>query len=134
MGGVATSGFGGRSLTKGWPTATCLAQSAALADAAATAVANATYVDHPAVVRCPAEELDPLTDLAGQLVTRRVGELEPGAVAAALAAGLARARALLARGTIAGALISLRGRVVMIPPGLAAPLAVAQPANPPGAA
>ncbi|MDO9065479.1 MAG: UPF0280 family protein, partial [Chloroflexota bacterium] len=60
MCGVATSGFGGRSLTKGIASAAvAVAASASVADALATALGNATNVAHPAIERCLAEELDP---------------------------------------------------------------------------
>ena len=74
--GVATSGLGGRSLTRGVvDAATIVAADASLADAAATAVANAGCIADDAVVRKPAEALDPHTDIAGLEVTLRVGEL-----------------------------------------------------------
>ena len=74
-GGVATSGFGGRSLTKGIASAAvALAATAAAADALATSLANATNADDPAIRRCLAEELDPGTDIRGHTVTAAVGE------------------------------------------------------------
>ena len=64
--GIATSGLGGRSLTRGvLEAATVVAADASLADAAATAVANASYVEDSAVVQAPAEAIDPRTDIAG---------------------------------------------------------------------
>lgn len=118
--GVATSGFGGRSLTKGVASAvTCFARQCSLADAAATSVANATDCDDPAVKRCLAEELDAFTDLRGQNVTHKVGRLTPTSVAAALDRGLERARELFEAGTIEGAIIFLQGRVKMWPSDLA---------------
>ena len=75
-GGIATSGFGGRSLTKGVASAvTVIASKGSLADAAATAIANATNCDDNSIIRCRAEQLDPLTDISGQLVTMSVGQL-----------------------------------------------------------
>jgi len=117
--GIATSGFGGRSLTKGVASAvTCFAASGALADAAATAVANAAVCDHPAVLRCPAEALDALTDLKGQTVTARVGELSPDAVETALDSGLKRARALFEKQVILGAMIFVQKRLAAWPASL----------------
>ena len=118
--GIATSGFGGRSLTKGVASAvTCFAVSGALADAAATAVANATRCDHPAVEHCAAEALDALTDLKGQPVTARVGELSPDAIATALDNGLNRAKALYAEQVIAGVMIFVQKRFRVWPAALA---------------
>lgn len=104
--GIATSGFGGRSLTKGIASAvTCFAANGSLADAAATAIANATDCNHPGIERSRAETLDPLTDLKGQRVTSRVGKLSPEAISIALNQGLERAKQLYANQMIAGVII-----------------------------
>lgn len=117
--GVATSGFGGRSLSKGIASSvTCLAPSCALADAAATAVANACYVEDPAVERCRAEELDPMTDLKGHTVVKTVGRLSTGAVARALEAAAQKARGFLDRGLMTGCALFLQGRELSLPAGL----------------
>jgi hypothetical protein len=103
--GIATSGRHGRSFSLGIADAvTVLARTAAPADAAATIIANAVDLPgHPAIVRCPAEELQPDSDLGARLVTRDVGRLEGFEIAAALEAGSDKARALLASGLIDGA-------------------------------
>ena len=117
--GLATSGQGGRSLSKGVVSAvTCLAQTCAAADAAATSVANAAWADDPAVEYCRAEELDPLTDLKGHTVVRKVGVLPDKAMNQALAAGARRADVLLGSGMIQGAVIFLQGRYTCMPAGL----------------
>lgn len=117
--GVATSGLGGRSLTKGIASAaTCFARRCSLADAAATSVANATDCDDPAVERCMAEKLDTFTDLRGQKVTRRVGRLTPVSVEAALDRGCERSRDLFKAGIILGAIIFLQGRMKIWPANL----------------
>ena len=55
IGGIATSGFNGRSFTLGIAdSVTVVAASAAAADAAATVVANAVDLDSPAIERRPA--------------------------------------------------------------------------------
>lgn len=101
MGGVATSGFGGRSLTKGIASAAvAVAASASVADALATALGNATNVAHPAIERCLAEELDAGTDIRGHVVTRRIGPLPRDARWAALRSGDRRARQLHQRGML----------------------------------
>jgi hypothetical protein len=108
---VATSGLGGRSLTRGIADAAAVvAADACLADAAATAVANASYVADPAVIREPAEALDPHTDIPGMPVTRRVGVLPDGLLSRALAQAIRRAEELVAREVIFGAFVSVQGR------------------------
>lgn len=111
-GGIATSGRHGRSFSLGIADAvTVLARDAATADVAATVIANAVDIAHPAVTRAPARSLDPDSDLGDLLVTVKVGPLEPAAVAAALAAGLARAEAYRTAGLIEGAALRLSGEV-----------------------
>ncbi|HVD83019.1 MAG TPA: UPF0280 family protein, partial [Bradyrhizobium sp.] len=95
--GIATSGRHGRSFSLGIADAvTVLAPTASQADAAATIIANAVDLPgHPAVVRCPAHDLQPDSDLGARLVTRGVGELSAGEIEAALESGAACARKLL---------------------------------------
>lgn len=115
IGGLATSGFGGRSLTRGVASAvTVLAGTSALADAAATSIANACDCDDPAVERCFAEELDDDTDIRGLTVTKYVPSLlSPGSIAEALRRGSRRAEALCDRGMIEGALLFVAGRLAV---------------------
>ena len=114
--GVATSGRHGRSFSLGIADAvTVLARSAAQADAAATIIANAVDLPgHPAIVRCPAQDLQPDSDLGARLVTREVGWLSEFEIAAALFAGCEKARTLLAAGLIDGAILHLRGEARVI--------------------
>ena len=73
VGGVSTSGLGGRSLTLGVADAvTVMARLASLADACATSIANHTDVAHPVVVQEPATRVDPQTDIADYWVTTSV--------------------------------------------------------------
>jgi hypothetical protein len=112
VGGVATSGLGGRSFTKGIASAaTVLARNASLADAAATVVGNCTNVEDPGIDRSRAEALYPDTDIAGEWVTTRVGALPPERVEEALQNGLQKARTLVERGLIKGALIAVKQKV-----------------------
>ena len=109
VGGVATSGWRGRSWSLGIAdSVTVLAGDAAGADAAATMVANAVIIDHPAVSRRPACEVDDNTDLGDLPVTVDVGRLPASAVRVALDRGEARARELVARGLIWGAVLVLQ--------------------------
>ncbi|HMN70955.1 MAG TPA: UPF0280 family protein [Rhodoblastus sp.] len=111
VGGVATSGWRGRSFSLGIAdTATVLATNAAAADAAATLIANAVDLpDHPNIVRAPARECDPQSDLGDRLVTRAVGDLAESDIAAALTRGEEEARRLIASGSIIAASLRLRG-------------------------
>ncbi len=114
--GICTSGRGGRSFTKGIATSvTVLAATASLADAAATAVANATNIDSPAILRALAEEIDSGTDIAGQVVTLRVGSLSHEEKALAALNGAREANLLLGECLIAGALIRVDEVVLKIP-------------------
>jgi len=114
--GIATSGRHGRSFSLGIADAvTVLARTASQADAAATIIANAVDLPgHPAIVRCPAHDLQADSDLGARLVTRDVGELSAGEIDAALESGAAGARKLLAAGLIDGAALRLRGEMVMV--------------------
>jgi hypothetical protein len=117
VGGVATSGWRGRSFSLGIADAvTVLAGSAAAADAAATMIANRVNVVHPLVQRAPARSLDPDSDLGGKLVTTDVGRLPAESIERALDAGAAMARRLLAAGLMEGALLALAGRWRIVTP------------------
>jgi ApbE superfamily uncharacterized protein (UPF0280 family) len=112
VGGVATSGLGGRSFTKGIASAaTVLAENASLADAAATVLGNFTNIEDPRIVRALAQNIYPETDIAGEWVTLQVGELPPERVEEALQNGLRKARDLCERELIKGALIAVKARV-----------------------
>jgi uncharacterized protein len=114
--GVATSGRHGRSFSLGIADAvTVLARTAAMADAAATVIGNAVDLPgHPAILRRPANELQPDSDLGARLVTRDVAALTESEVEAALQAGAQCARRLLAAGLIEGAVLQLRGGMTAV--------------------
>jgi uncharacterized protein len=114
--GVATSGRHGRSFSLGIADAvTVLARTASEADAAATIIANAVDLPgHTAVVRIPAHDLQPDSDLGGRLVTRDVGELSDNEIGKALDAGARRARQLLSAGLIEGAAMRLLGETIVV--------------------
>lgn len=115
IGGVATSGRGGRSFSLGIAdSVTVLARSAAEADAAATLIANAVNIDSPAIARAPAYSLDPDSDLGALAVTVDVGPLTPVQIAAALHAGKQRAEAFRQRGLITACAMTLRGCTVVV--------------------
>jgi ApbE superfamily uncharacterized protein (UPF0280 family) len=114
--GIATSGRHGRSFSLGIAdSVTVLAKTASRADAAATVIANAVDLPgHSAIVRCPANDVQPDTDLGPRLVTRDVGTLAARDVAEALAAGGTVARKLLANGLIDGAALCLCGEMAVV--------------------
>ncbi|MGG5886507.1 UPF0280 family protein [Falsiroseomonas sp. HC035] len=110
IGGIATSGRHGRSFSLGIADAvTVLARDAATADAAATLIANAVDCDSPAILRMPADSLDPDSDLGARLVTTDVGVLTGDEIAAALDAGAARAESWCRSGLIRAVALRLRG-------------------------
>jgi uncharacterized protein len=114
--GIATSGRHGRSFSLGIVDAvTVLARTASQADAAATIIGNAVDLPgHPAVIRCPANELQPDSDLGSRLVTRDVGALGDDEIEAALRAGASKAQQLFAAGLIEGAALRLLGEMVVV--------------------
>jgi ApbE superfamily uncharacterized protein (UPF0280 family) len=113
IGGVATSGLGGRSFTKGIASAaTVLSPTAALSDAAATVIGNFTNVEDANIVKFLAEKIYPDTDIAGEWVTVKVGNLSQEKIEEALNNGLSKAYSICEKGWINGALIALQGKVV----------------------
>jgi ApbE superfamily uncharacterized protein (UPF0280 family) len=116
--GIATSGRHGRSFSLGIADAvTVLARTASQADAAATIIANAVDLPgHPAVLRCPAHDLQPDSDLGARLVTREVGDLSRYEIEEALEAGADKARALLGQGLIESAALRLHGETRIVAP------------------
>lgn len=116
--GIATSGWRGRSFSLGIADAvTVLARTAAKADAAATIIANAVDLPgHQAIVRRPASDIQPDSDLGVRLVTREVGRLPLADIEIALEAGASCARRLVVAGLMNGAALHLQGetRVVVL--------------------
>ena len=126
VGGVATSGWGGRSFSFGVADAvTVLAGTAAHADAAATLIANAVDLPgHASIIRRRACDIKHDSDLGERLVTCGVSELTEDEVERALSAGERRAQTMLSTGHVKGVVLCLRGhRRVVLPSGiyLAAP-------------
>ncbi len=112
IGGIATSGQGGRSLSFGIAeSVSILAKNAAAADVAATLVANAVDLpSHPAIHRAPAHDLPDDTDLGDRPVVTRCDPLSTADIAAALDNGARIARAMLARKQIYAAALFLQGQ------------------------
>lgn len=114
--GIATSGLGGRSLTRGIASAvSVLAGCSSDADAAATDIANHTYVADDQVFTCLAEEIDYATDIRGVEVVERVGRLADDTKIQALNNGFRRARQLYERGMILGAVIFVQDKYTVVP-------------------
>lgn len=109
IGGIATSGWRGRSHSLGIADAvTVLARDAATADAAATLIANEVDVlNSPHIARAPASSLAPDSDLGKRMVTVAVDGLTPMEIALALDSGYAAANRMVDRGEIAAAFICL---------------------------
>ncbi len=116
IGGIATSGRGGRSLSRGIAeSVTVLASSAAAADAAATLIANAVDLPgHPGITRGPAREVDPDSDLGDRLVVTGCARLTRDEAALALGRGHEAARAMQANGLIEGAFLALQNETAML--------------------
>jgi ApbE superfamily uncharacterized protein (UPF0280 family) len=114
--GLATSGWRGRSHSRGIAdSVTVLAAGAALADAAATVIANAVDVDDARIQRRPADSLRDDSDLGAIAVTVDVPALAPAQVQQALQRGLDCARRLQARGLVHSVLLVCQGRMLTLP-------------------
>ncbi len=113
IGGIATSGWRGRSYSFGIADAvTVLAATAAEADAAATMIANAVDLPGSAkVTRRPARDLAPDSDLGDRPVTVAVAPLSAAEKEAALEAGFARAREAFALGRARAVFLAAQGAV-----------------------
>ena len=111
IGGVATSGWRGRSHSLGIADAvTVLARNAASADVAATLIANAVdVVGSPKIMRLPANELSPDSDLGHRLVTVGVEQLDSLDVQHALDCGCRVAASMIDCGKIEAVYLILQG-------------------------
>ncbi len=108
--GITTSGYGGRSLTKGVASAvTVVAKSSSLADAAATEIANCTYIDSPNIETCLAENIDFDTDIKGIRVVKTLGNLTNEEKFKSINKGLEKTMELYERKMIKGAVIFVQG-------------------------
>jgi len=114
--GIATSGWRGRSFSRGIADAvTVLADCAATADAAATIIANAVDLPgHPRILRVPACELAPDSDLGKIPVTQAVGELTAGEIDQALMRGATTAHSLLQQKFIHAAALCLQSETRVV--------------------
>lgn len=114
--GIATSGFGGRSFTKGIASAAvAFGKNCREADAAATLIGNHCFSPDPSIIKIKAEELDPETDIKGHSVTLSVGDLLPGTIEKALDHGMSKVQELILNGTIFGAALFVGGKGNVLP-------------------
>lgn len=118
VGGIATSGWDGHSMSRGIADAvTVIAECGAVADVAATLIANQVNCVDDRIERRPALDLDPDTELGERLVTVSVGNLSETAINDALDRGEQYAWSLVEQGIIQGTILSLQGhkRTVGLP-------------------
>jgi len=116
VGGIATSGWRGRSHSFGIADAvTVLSHSAASADAAATLIANAIDLPgHPGIKRQAATEISPDSDLGEQLVTVEVGGLTNEGIELALSRGEKLAQSMVGNSCILAAFACLRDKTFSV--------------------
>lgn len=111
IGGAATSGLGGRSLTTGIASGvTVFSRRCADADAIATLLADRSFIDVPAVRRVRAGEIDPDSDIADLDVVVEVGELSEGEIERALGQVMSEAARQYGRGGMRACIATVRGR------------------------
>jgi len=116
IGGIATSGLGGRSFTCGvMESVTVLAKSCAVADAFATSLANSSYIDSPAVRRVLARSIDPDTDIPDLMVTEMVGRLTPLEIDQSITQVKEKIWPAIRTELISACLVSVQGRVAQWP-------------------
>ncbi|MYG42732.1 MAG: UPF0280 family protein [Rhodobacteraceae bacterium] len=118
IGGIATSGKGGRSLSMGIAdSVTVLAGNASDADVAATLIANHVDIpEHPGITRMPAEEIVDDSDLINQNVVIACENLDSHDVELALARGSQFAQELLNDGKIKSVAMFLQNSFRLLGP------------------
>lgn len=118
--GICTSGFGGRSFTKGIASAAiAFSHDNGLADVAATLIGNNTFSPSAQIKQEFAEEIYPDTDLVGHKVTTSVGDLSLETKKSALKNGLKSAKDLMEKDLITGAVVFVQDIYGMLPAGIA---------------
>ena len=116
IGGVATSGWQGRSHSLGIAdSVTVLAENAAIADASATLIANAVDINSETVCRQPASEMEMDSDLGEQLITVDVSPLNMNECHSALINGLKQATEFLNSHFLKSAFLFLQDQYVTVP-------------------
>lgn len=117
VGGVATSGLGGRSLTTGIASGvTVFSARCADADALATLLADRSRIDSSSVHACLAGELDPDSDIADLSVVLSVDELSPEEKKLALSQVLEEAKLQYSRGALLACIATVQGETIAFDP------------------
>lgn len=117
IGGVATSGLGGRSLTTGIASAvTVFSQRCAGADALATLLADRSFIPVPAVHTVLAAELDKDSDIADQQVVVQVDSLTEHEKDQALNQVMAEAVRQYQKGSLIACIATVQGKTVSLDP------------------
>lgn len=116
IGGIATSGWQGRSHSLGIADAvTVLAKDAARADTAATLIANAVDLPNSTKIRkVPANTLAPDSDLNDRLVTVSVARLTPAEIDFALHSGKMQAEQFVRDGLAHSVYLHLQGQTCLV--------------------
>ena len=117
MGGVATSGLGGRSLTTGIASGvTVFSARCAEADALATLLADRSCLDLPAVHTVLAGELDSDSDIADQQVVVGVDPLTEAEKEQALDQVMKEAKLQFGKGNLLAFIATVQGRTAVFDP------------------
>lgn len=117
IGGVATSGLGGRSFTTGIASGvTVFSSRCADADALATLLADRSRINSPAVKTCLAGNLDPDSDIADLSVVLAVDDLTLAEKNRALEQVLQEAEKQYRRGGLLACIATVQGQTVCFDP------------------
>ena len=112
IGGVCTSGLGGRSLTRGIASAAVVfARRCSIADAAATEIANHACIDSPKIRKVKAETLDFDSDIKELDVTVGFDDLDQSEISHAIGNGMRRARELMLDGLVEGIFLKVCNQI-----------------------
>jgi hypothetical protein len=116
IGGVCTSGLGGRSLTRGIANSvTVFSHRCALADACATHIANCSYIDSPRVHTCMAGQLEPESDIAALRIVNRVDALDEAEARQGLTQIRQESLRQLAKGNLISVAADIQKRQLWVP-------------------
>lgn len=113
IGGVCTSGLGGRSLTRGIANAvTVFSGRCVQADACATHIANCSYIVSPRVRTARAGDIQPGSDIADLTVVTEVGDLHPEEIRRGLAQIEGEIKQQAVKGNLLRAAADIKGRKI----------------------
>ncbi|MDF2473498.1 MAG: hypothetical protein K0R21_1280 [Anaerocolumna sp.] len=117
IGGIATSGLNGRSLTCGIANSVSVfAENGSIADALATHIANSSYISSPNVIVKKAKEIDWNSDIADQDVVVSVGTLTPSEIEHSLSLIEKSANYFKEKGRISFVAADVGGQKLYYPP------------------